>query len=158
MFFSYTAKASIPFKRRQKTYINYIAATALIAFTVKFLITGNGIALLFFYSLFFIIYFIKSPSRTRYLITHLTISDEQVVLKYLDKEQEIELFDSREAFRFKLKSTFAISQYSTPFLAIYYKDKLIIKQFEGEWTEDMFREVIQACLPSHLKISAQTAS
>ncbi len=92
---------------------------------------------------FFVVQYFKSSRWDKYFITDVIVNNEQVIIRYKEEKNEKETTGYKNDF--KLKKEIAFNRTRTAYLAVYYKEDLLIKQFEiGEWSENVFDEVIAA--------------
>ena len=90
---------------------------------------------------FFAVQYSKSSRWDKYFITNLTLKNEQVFIRYKEENQDREKAGDKEDFKFKKEIAF--NRTKTTYLSVYYKNNLLIKQFEiGEWNEKEFDKVI----------------
>ncbi len=95
----------------------------------------------------FIIQLLKAYNRNTYFIKYLCVYDEEIILKYNKKTNNEYIRADRKYFMFKKKIAF--NRTRTPYLAVYYKNDLLIKQFEiGDWNECEFDKIISFLTPT----------
>lgn len=93
--------------------------------------------------LFFVIQFLKANRWDKYFIIHIELKNDQVMIRYKEKNQEKLLTGNKNEFTVK-KGT-AFNRTETVYSAIYKNGSLQIKQFEiGEWKEGVFDKIILA--------------
>lgn len=93
--------------------------------------------------LFFIVQFLQANRWDKYFIIHFELKNEQVIIKYKEKNQEKLLTGNKNEFT--VKKGIAMNRTRTAYLAIYSNGSLQIKQFEiGEWKEEVFNKIILA--------------
>jgi len=83
----------------------------------------------------------KSERWDKHFLTHLILKEDEIFILYKEENQDKEIIGPKKHFRFKKKLAF--NKTKTPYLAVYYKNELLIKQFEiGDWNEKEFDKVI----------------
>jgi hypothetical protein len=91
--------------------------------------------------IFCVIQFLKSSRWDKYFIRSILMNSEEVEIVYTENGEEKKVKDSIGFFKFSKKS--AISKTRIIYLAIYYKDSLIIEQSEQDgWNETKFDEIL----------------
>jgi len=91
----------------------------------------------------FLVQFLKSSRWNKYFISHIELKNNQVLIRYKDKNEEKVLSGNKSEF--KVTKQIAFNKTRTAYLAIYKNNYLYIKQFEmGEWNENTFNKVISA--------------
>jgi hypothetical protein len=99
-----------------------------------------GLAIAF---VFWFVQYIKSSRWDKYFIVCIEKKDGQVKVRYKEENQQKEIIGSIEDF--KIKKEIAFNRSRTVYLAFYYKESLLLKQFEiGDWNEKVFDEIILA--------------
>ena len=89
----------------------------------------------------FIVQMYKSNNRDKYFIIELDISTDNVKLIYNNKDDLIEINDSKSFFDFKKKIAF--NKTRTAYLEISYKEEKLLNQYEeGIWNEKEFDLII----------------
>jgi hypothetical protein len=92
-------------------------------------------------SLFFLISLFRTRRANRYYINKITLNQDIYTISYLDIEKNLEISGLPSGFKIEQRHTFATNP--TTYLAFYYNEKLIIRQYPiGEWTEDKFDEIM----------------
>ncbi len=82
-----------------------------------------------------------------YFISHLKLSPEKVEITYTEKDEPYYVTGSPEEFEFKKKEVLGRtgSSYQQSELEIYYKGKLLVRQYiDEEWTDMKFIEIVHA--------------
>jgi hypothetical protein len=98
---------------------------------------------LFIALLILTVQYFKSIRWERYFIIQLNQKDDQIFILYKEQDQKKEISGHIKDFIFKKKIAF--NRTKTPYLAVYYKNNLLIKQFEiGDWNEKEFDKVIDS--------------
>lgn len=141
--FSFYRKGTYQKSATKSLVINLIVASlSLVLITAKFdWIYGTCTGMVIF-----IILVLKSNGRDRYFIYSISIRSSEVELNYGDKDDQKTVKDNIEFFKFKKRSAFSKSR--VMYLSVYYKDNLLLEQFEeGTWDESKFDEVIDAASP-----------
>jgi hypothetical protein len=125
-------------RRKNSQKLNFLTALGLFAF-ISILSDWK-------YGLVFAIFDLtvqrfKSMSSDKHFLTHLILKDDEIYIEYKEENQNKEIIGPKKHFRFKKKLAF--NKTKTPYLAVYYKNNLLIKQFEiGNWNEKEFDKVI----------------
>ena len=92
---------------------------------------------------FLVIQYYKSSRWDKCFITEIIFNNDNVNIKYIETNQVIELIGHQTEFRFIKRIAFNSTK--TLYLAVYFKNELLIKQFViGEWNENIFDDVIKA--------------
>jgi len=115
---------------------------SVIASVIGVMLSGWMVAVIIF-ALIFIVQFLKVDKRNRYYITHLKIDAPTVTITYTDRTKEENVIGVMSEFTFKKRYAFSKSKVAS--LAITYKGKILITQYEsGEWKENVFDKIIAA--------------
>lgn len=124
--------------RNSQVLIFFISIGIFVIVTLTSYSWKYGLAISIF---FLVVQYFKSSRWDKYFITHIETNNKQFVIKY--KEKKIEKTVTGNITDFSFKKGNAFNKTRTVYLAIYYKDTLLLKQFEiGEWTEKIFDEII----------------
>jgi hypothetical protein len=112
-----------------------------IAIFILLTVTSNWYYGVIISGVFLIIQYFKSSRWDEYFILCINRAENNLHLKY-KKQDEIKVIDGNiRDFVFKKET--ALNRTRTIYLAIYYENNLIIKQFENEnWNEILMDEVI----------------
>jgi len=90
----------------------------------------------------FVIQFSKSRRWDRFFIKKIKIENSDFHISYYD-EKELKTTIGK-CSDFKLKKETALNKTPTFYLAIYYKNNILLKQFEiGEWTNSKMDEIVK---------------
>jgi hypothetical protein len=123
-------------KKSQK--INLLISSGIFVFVSLVSDWKYGLVISF---IFFIVQYLKSSRWDKYFITFIEVGNEQIKIRYKEEREEKEIVGKNNDFNFKKEIAF--NRTKTPYLGIYYKGSILIKQFEvGEWNEKKFDEVI----------------
>lgn len=133
-------KETKPYDKRRKDSLITNLVISLIIFFIVFNNSDQYYGTII--SVFvFIIQHYKSNRWNRFFITKIIFSDGITTVIYSDKNEKKELSDLKTTIRFEKKIAF--SKIKNPYLAVFYKDDLIIKQFVvPDWTEKKIDEII----------------
>lgn len=133
-------KETKPYDKRRKDSLIMNLVISLIIFFIVFNNSDQYYGTII--SVFvFIIQHYKSNRWNRFFIAKIIFSDGITTVIYSDKNGKKELSDLKTTIRFEKKIAF--SKIKNPYLAVFYKDDLIIKQFVvPDWTEKKIDEII----------------
>lgn len=120
--------------------LNFVISAAIFALVSLGSDWKYGLAIAF---VFWIVQHLKSSRWDKCFIVCIEKKEGQVTVRYKEGNQQQEITGSVDDFR--LKKEIAFNRSRTVYLAIYYKESLLIKQFEiGDWNEEVFDEIIFA--------------
>jgi hypothetical protein len=140
--FIFEAKQEQSFKKRNKRSRIRILLISIAIFLVVFSLS-NWYYSLIIVIIFSIIQLLKAERRNQFFINYFELNNDQVLIKYMYKNQNQIL--SGEKREFAVKKEVALNRTKTVYLAIYKEDNLQIKQFEiDEWTEKVFDDIVLA--------------
>ena len=118
--------------------INFLISAGIFAIVTLVSDWKYGLTLAF---VFWIVQYFKSSRWDKYFITRIEKSAEHVTINYKEESHQKEISGSIDDF--KIKKETAFNRTRTVYLAIYYKESMLLKQFEiGDWNEKVFDEII----------------
>jgi len=138
----YELKIEEPIAYKERKNRNY-RFNLIIGFCFCLLV---GILSKWIYAIFMSVFFIvvqnfKSDRWDKFFILNINIDNENLHLIYKKEDERIELEGLLSDFKFKKETAF--SKVRTVYLAVYFKDRLLLKQFRiGDWNENKIDEFL----------------
>jgi len=140
MILNYKEKDNYQRRRSGSLLIILIFSGAAFIITTIFSNWQSGLG---FFAVIFLVQYFKSESGDKYYITSIDIRYPNVEIAYDERGEKKNITGSISQFQFFKKNT--ISKTRVVYLAIYYDNNSIIKQFVGgDWDENKIDEVIEA--------------
>jgi hypothetical protein len=147
----------LPYRQRMRKHLGIpLLLTAIFAIMIvgfRVMIKNDFIKfiwpvadILFFFGAVYIQYKWAIKEET-YYITHLKLSPDDVEIIYTDKDEPYTAIGKPGEYSFYKKEALARtgSTYQQSYLEIYYKDKMLLRQYSSEdWTDLKFIEVVHA--------------
>lgn len=129
-------------KRRQKSIMITLVFAAFFVFISVTLANLNLHTALLIGIVVFIIQNSKSLSTDKYYIEKVVVKDENVKIIYTEKGIEHTIVGDIKDFNF-IKKTVLFNRSRTPYLAIMYKSKPVLKQYRiQDWNETLFDKLV----------------
>lgn len=141
-YFQFDSSVNKTYKERIIEDIKGVLVILVIVFLVLLLFVKIFLAILLSGIITFI-HFCEFVSWNRYYVTNLHIKEEIVEISYKDKDQIKNISGNQKDFHFKKKYVWYKLKSNIPYLEVYYKNSLLLRQFEsGDWKEPVFNKVI----------------
>jgi hypothetical protein len=127
------------FDLNKKSFFVIIVISCLIFLIVNYSSSwGYG---LFLSSLFALYQYVTIISQHKYFINSIQFKNDDVKIDFIEKSIQRSVIGKSEDFHFEKK--IALKKTRTVFLIIYFKNEIIIKQYENnDWTESLMDELI----------------
>jgi len=136
--FVVTEPSSYGERNRSSMKVNFLVSVAIFILVTVVSDWKYGLVLGF---VFWVVQYFKSYRWDKSFITSIEHKDGQVMIKYKNENQQKEISGNIEDF--KIKKETAFNRTRTVYLAIYFKNAPLLKQFEiGDWNEKVFDKII----------------
>jgi hypothetical protein len=141
-YFLFDSSVNKTYKERIIEDVKGVLFILLFVFLVLLLFVKIFLAILLI-GIITLIHLCEFVSWNRYYVTNLRIKEEMVEIIYKDKDQIKNISGNQNDFLFKKKYVWYKVKSNIPYLEVYYKNSLLLRQFEsGDWKEPVFNKII----------------